>query len=257
MVEDRVIKSVGRTLDLLEYFDEVRRPVSVMEVARALGMPQSSSSALLRSMVARGYCDMDAATRRYAPTSRVTLLGSWIEAQLFEDGALIRLLNEVHEATGELVLLGALNGLTVRHIHALAAREADRPRTRRGTVRPLGRSGMGNLFMATLPDRQIGRLVRRLNAEERNPAYRIDLPALMDEIAIIRQRGYAVAIDKMETGIGGVNVLLPPLGRMGPMAVAVSTLSDIVAARHEMLFGLIRNAVCRHLRMDTPRIGPG
>ncbi|MBR0650097.1 helix-turn-helix domain-containing protein [Roseomonas terrae] len=256
MSDDRVIKSVGRTLDLLEYFDEVRRPVSVTEVARALGMPQSSSSALLRSMVARGYCEADMTARRYSPTSRVTLLGSWIEAPLFEDGAVLRVLNEVHDATGELVLLGALSGLKVRHIYSLAARQPGRPKTRRGTIRPLGRSGMGNLFLATFPDRQIARLVHRINAEERSIAYHIHLQTLMEEIAAIRRQGYAVALDKMEAGIGGVNVLLPSLGRMGATAVAVSTLSEIVAERHAALFALIRAAVRRNLQQDLPRIGP-
>ena len=96
MSPDRVIKSVGRVFELLELFDEVRRPVSVTEVARALGIPQSSTSALLRSMVTLGYCEVDATARRYVPTARVTILGSWLEAPLFEDGALIRLLNEIH-----------------------------------------------------------------------------------------------------------------------------------------------------------------
>jgi DNA-binding IclR family transcriptional regulator len=178
MVQDHVVKSAGRVLELLEFFDEIKRPATVMEVARALGCPQSSTSALLGSMVALGYCEKDAVSRSYLPTARVKLLGSWLDMPLFEDGAIIRLLNDLGDLTGEHVLLAALNGLQVRHIYTVAAREAGRPHIRAGTIRPLGGSGAGNLFLATRPDQQIASLVRRANAEERNPAYRIDLRTL-------------------------------------------------------------------------------
>lgn len=256
MLHNSVIKSVGRVFELLELFDEVRRPVSVMEVARALDMPQSSTSALLRSMVTLGYCEADATARRYLPTARVTILGSWLETPLFEEGALIRLLNEIHAQTGELVLLTSLSGLRVRHIYVLKAREANRPTKRAGTIRPLGRSGMGNLFLATFADRRISRLVRQINAEEANADYHIQPSALMAEIARIRERGYSVALDQMEIGVGGVNVLLPHMGKVEPMAVAISTLSGIVAERHEAFFAVIKNAVLRNLQQELPRIGP-
>jgi len=254
VTQEKIVKSAGRVLDLLEYLDDVRRPVSVMEVSRALGAPQSSTSALLRSLVARGYCKVDVVARRYLPTTRVSILGAWIDAPIFEDGAILRLLNDIHARTGELVLLASLTGLQVRLIYALAAQAPGRPQTRAGTLRPLGRSGLGNLFLSTFSDRQIGGLVRRINAEEGNRSYHVRPGALMAEIAVIRQQGYAVALDKVEAGIGGVNVLLPPLKGVEPMAVAVSTLSSIVAERHAAFFALIRDAVRRHLKQDLPPV---
>jgi hypothetical protein len=76
----------------------------------------------------------------------------------------------------------------------------------------------------------------------------------MAEIAVIRQRGYAVALDKMAVGIGGVNVLLPRMGRAQPMAVAISSLSDIIGTQHERLFELVREGVRRHLGSELPRV---
>jgi len=142
----------------------------------------------------------------------------------------------------------------VRLIYALAAQAPGRPRTRAGTLRPLGRSGLGNLFLATFTDRQIGGLVQRINAEESNRSYHVRPGALMAEIAVIRRQGYAVALDKVEAGIGGVNVLLPPLKGVEPMAVAISTLSSIVAERHTMFFALVRDAVRRHLKQELPPV---
>lgn len=50
-----VVKSAGRVLQILEFFDDVKREANVVEICRALGYPQSSTSVLLRSLVQLGY----------------------------------------------------------------------------------------------------------------------------------------------------------------------------------------------------------
>ena len=54
-MDNRTVKSADRVFDLLELFERVRRPLRVGEIAERLGVPQSSVSMLLRTMVARGY----------------------------------------------------------------------------------------------------------------------------------------------------------------------------------------------------------
>ncbi|HEY0182818.1 MAG TPA: helix-turn-helix domain-containing protein [Rhodopila sp.] len=256
MPAEAVVKSVGRMFALLEYLDDIKRPASTMEISRALAIPQSSTSALLRSLVMLGYCRQDAPSRTYAPTARVTLLGSWLSPPLVENGALIRMLHELSDRTGEHILLAALNGLLVRYIYTIPARQPGRPSIRTGTLRLLGRSGAGNLFLSTRPDSQIASLVRRVNASERNVVDRIDIRALMAEIAVIRTRGYAFTIDRLDPGVGGVNVLLPRFAQMQPMAVAISSASDIITAHHERLFALVGDASRRHLGLELPSIAP-
>src|SRR5262245_11133681 len=104
-----VVKSAIRTLEILEYFDEVRQPLNVVSVAVALGYPQSSTAALLRSLTAMGYLQYNLRQRTYAPTDRVPFLGSWISPSLFEDGALPRLMRSIEKRSGHLVVCAARN----------------------------------------------------------------------------------------------------------------------------------------------------
>ena len=48
------VESTGRVLAILEYFNTVRRSASEREIVRALEFPQSSTSALLHTMVDLG-----------------------------------------------------------------------------------------------------------------------------------------------------------------------------------------------------------
>ena len=61
------IKSAQRTLAVLEYFQTHRRAAAVGEIAAALGMPQSSTSMLLKSLLSLGYLEYTASSRRVAP----------------------------------------------------------------------------------------------------------------------------------------------------------------------------------------------
>src|ERR1035437_10867635 len=93
-MERNVVKSAARVLQILEFFDEVKRPTSVAEVAEHHGWPHSSSSVLMRSLVALGYLHYDPSERSYFPSTRVALLGDWIQDNRFKDGQLMRLMHD-------------------------------------------------------------------------------------------------------------------------------------------------------------------
>ncbi|MFD2580355.1 helix-turn-helix domain-containing protein [Novosphingobium colocasiae] len=88
MARDRnaLIKSGARVLDILELFDESTSSVTVMEVARALDLPQSSTSGLLDCLLQRGYLQREAPTRAFVPTARLALLGDWVQPARFRSG---------------------------------------------------------------------------------------------------------------------------------------------------------------------------
>ncbi|MEJ0045322.1 MAG: helix-turn-helix domain-containing protein [Rhodospirillales bacterium] len=120
-LDAKTIKSAERVLHVLEYFDSKRTKATVMEIARQLGYPQSSTSELLRCLVKLGYLNYDRFRRTYEPTARVPLLGAWVQPGLFRHGHLLPMLDEISRATGETVTLSSLVGLEVHYIHVVPA----------------------------------------------------------------------------------------------------------------------------------------
>ncbi len=84
-----VIKSARRVFEVLEYFDDVRRPASLHDIVSHFGYPLSSGYSLLKSIVAMGYLDYDKASRTYMPTMRVATLGHWVQDALFGDNRIL------------------------------------------------------------------------------------------------------------------------------------------------------------------------
>ncbi|HYD64011.1 IclR family transcriptional regulator [Azospirillum sp.] len=241
-----VVKSAGRILQILEFFDTVKRPASLMEIARALDFPQSSTSALVQSLVSLGYLGVDAETRLYLPTPRVTLLGSWID-EAISGGRIPRLMAELGEATGETIILAIANGLWVRYIHVVPATKPMRLHIHPGMTRPIAGSGLGNLLLSTYPDQEIPALVAAVNEQHRGEFVPVELPALMEELREIRRTGVSLSVDRISQGAGVVSVFLPrPAGRP-PLALGIGGLSSVISAERDSLVALMRDAILRHL----------
>jgi len=242
-VAQKTVKSASRALEILEYFDDVQRPATVMEVASALGYPQSSASALLRSLVNMGYLNYDRYMRTFLTSNRVALLGAWVNSEFFAEGAIISLMKELNEKTGDTILLAARNGLYMQYIHVIQATSAARLHVTLGTIRPLAASGAGYALLSTLPDDEIRRILMRINAD-RDPGQEvIAYTDLMEELRQVRSRGYAFTTDKVTRGGGMLAAPIPTPGGKPPMIIGIGGISEVMRAREaelaETLLGLI------------------
>jgi DNA-binding IclR family transcriptional regulator len=251
----KTVKSASRALEILEYFDDVQRPATVMEVASALDYPQSSASALLRSLVNVGYLNYDRHKRTFITSNRVALLGAWINSEFFAEGAILSLMKELNERTGDTVLLATRNGLYMQYIHVIQATSAARLHVTLGTIRPMAASGAGYAFLSTMPDDEIRRLLMRINADREADQAIISYADLMEEIGRVRSRGYAFTYDKVTRGGGMLAAPIPSPGGKPPMIVGIGGISEVMRARETELAQILLSHIGSHLgvRRDADR----
>lgn len=205
---DGVVKSAGRVLAILEYFDEVQRPLNVKEIIQHFGYPESSTAVLLRSLVRLGFLRHDRSSRKYLPTARVARLGAWVSRRLMDDENVLRFLADVHAATGETILLGVQNDLQVEYIHVLEANRPLRYSIKTGTMRPVLRSGIGWALLSTQSDDAVRRLLARA-AAARQGDESLDVDQVMQCIAETRAAGYAFSRHIVNRGVGVIAMPLP------------------------------------------------
>lgn len=239
------MKSARRVFEILEHFAARQRALSVVDVARRLGYPQSSASALMRTMTELGYLHYDAGARTYQPTARLPLLVGWIGQRLFREGRVVEVMNELSQATGETIILGAENGLQVRYIHVIEATGPLRLHSVAGSLRPYTRSAIGLALLGTHDDRQVGRIVRRLNSEEPDPARHVRLPELLARLAEIRMQGYALSTGGIVKGGGALAMVLPEQVNGTPLAVAIAGAEASVLANRDGWVAIMREAIGR------------
>jgi DNA-binding IclR family transcriptional regulator len=238
-------RSIKRTLEVLEFFDADHPAVSVSEISRELGYPQSSTSILLKSLMELGYLSYNQANRTYRPTARVALLGRGVQSYLFGDGSVMSVLEEISQRTGELVILAARAGSVVQYIHVIPATNAIRMHLRTGAVRPILGAAIGHLFLSALPKEDVDDEIERL--WHLSETQSITPKEVVKKIKDISAKGFALSTNTVTPGGGVVGVLLPGTYNGQRLAIGVGGVAEIITQNAENFVSVMKDAIRRHI----------
>jgi IclR family KDG regulon transcriptional repressor len=246
-----IIKSAGRIFDVLEYFEEVRTPLTLKTISEHFGLAPSSANNILKSLVLRGYLDYDRFTRTYLPTMRMATLGHWVWNALFGEGAVLDFMETLRDEVQETVTLGVQSDLWSQHIHVLPSPRPPAPFVTPGALRPLVKSGLGYLLLSVRDDDMIEILLRRANVEEPDRSRRVALPDLLAHVNEIRAQGYAYASHQVVEGATMVGKLLPGRYQGRVMAVCVVGPTDRLDEERERIVRALEIGMAK-LAADDP-----
>lgn len=247
MNSDSSIKTARRIFEVLEYFEEVKRPISLKELANKCDYPTSSAAAILKSMVNLGYLFYDSYNRTYMPTMRIAQMGSWLNTGLFGESAILEMVEFINQEIDELVSISTQSDLHAQYIHCVQTRKLVRFDIRPGDVRPLAISGVGRTLLSAHTDVEIARLLRRINASSA-AAERFELEPLMKIITGIRRDGYLFSKHTITPDAGVIAMPLPKrsFGRILVLGVGgpVSRLEE----NHSQIVTCMRQGIERFLK---------
>ncbi|MFZ5671301.1 MAG: IclR family transcriptional regulator [Pseudomonadota bacterium] len=238
--DQSIVKSAARTLEIFEYFDEVRKPAHIQDVALALGYPHSSTAALLRSLADLGYLDFSAEDRTFFPSIRVSLLGHWVGEEILPLRRIQQHMREIADQTQMTVVLGATSGAYCQYVRVIQGGAPIRYHVDPGARRCLARSTLGRVLLAQeAVDRRPSLISTALAAwdGEEVPA---NLAEIIRDVAQVAARGYA-----FNSGLVTPNaaMLAVPLTTSLParsLAVGVAAPKDQFQGRRPELLQIMR-----------------
>jgi DNA-binding IclR family transcriptional regulator len=245
--EGDVVKSVGRVFEVLELFDARRAPLSATEVERALRYPQSSTLALLKSMVRLGYLAFDRIDRSYLPTMRVAALGRWVDAAFHGEGRLAALVDELAGSTSETVCLSCQNDLSMQFTQVRLGGQGLILSVKPGDVVPLFESAIGLTALSARPDASIRKLAARMNRQARGQRPKVDLEAVLQRVRRIRAAGHGTGYGLHLRDIGALAWSLVPEGAPRPIVLSIGGPVARIREREAHLVKAVRAAIRCHL----------
>ena len=240
------IKSAARTLEVLELFQELRRPLRLKYIFERLNYPQSSTTSLLKSMVVLGYLNYDRPTRTYFPTPRVAALGDWISHYLYGEGHILNLMDEVFQRTNETVVLSSQNDIFIQHIRVLQPSHPYKVPPSEGTMRLLTHSAAGLVLMSQMPARTVEKLCRHINAYEQGRSKRIEINEINEQLAWIRREGYCLLAAFPFPEATGLAMPLPQGPHGTNLTLGVGGLNSRIARKRSEILGVMRDVIARY-----------
>jgi DNA-binding IclR family transcriptional regulator len=206
------MQSADRALSILGAFSDERPELGVSELARELGMHKSTASRLLATLEGRGL--VRRAGDRFVPGPELARLGSLASRGLALLPAAQPILVRLAEETRETVNLAVRQGDTVLNLHQVETAHFVGLTDWTGRTTPLHATANGKALLAW----GSGSAPTRLEAlTERTIVGSAELDA---ELERARRRGWAEAVEELETGLN--SAAAPIFDAAGDCVAAVS-----------------------------------
>jgi len=243
-VDEKTVKSAVRVLAIFEVFESERRGLTISELVERLRIPQSSTSTLMKSLLTKGFVEFDAESRRYRPSVRLAFLGNWVLGSTDIIARIHSLAQELSRRTGETILIGAENGLYMQYLSVIVSPHTLRIALHPGLMRPLHLSGLGLMLLSLKTDPEIGRVVRRFNAENQDrKLLRLSEREVLRMVEQARRQGWYETANLITEGAGSMATLLPLPRGQRPLAVGIGAPVERLQRRHDELQAALNGAV--------------
>lgn len=211
------VEALAKGLRLLSLFDEQRPTWRVTDLAEAAGLPMPTVYRMVMTLTSEGYLD-HLPSGDYRPGVRTLTLGTAALHSLDLVAVATPRLQRLGDATGETVNLAVLTGDRIIYLVRLRNSDLVTANIQVGSTLPAVTTSIGKLLLAYLDDAD---LAERITAEsftgQRGPNARTSLAELRDELALIRNQGWAVQDEELAFGLRSV---AGPVTRSGGRVVA-------------------------------------
>lgn len=235
-------KSATRALDILEYFAMVGRPLRAVDIAQAFDFHTSSTDQLLKTLVDSAYLIFDSGKKLYYPSPRLVNFGSWLSANYFGEDRICRLLQSVHEMSGNIVTLSIRYGAFMQIVDVIE------PLAQAGTIMkglrvPITESIIGTAFLAAHSDKEVIRIAGQVTTQTGRKLSVSELKELLKRVNATRSSGYVSGPAVVVAEPWALAVALPPPAFGMTMVLGLAGDKASVRSREEELVLIIKKNI--------------
>ena len=222
---DQLLGSVRNAARVLRAFTNADAELGVSELAARLGLGKSTVHRLVATLAAERLLDKDPATGRYRLGLALYELGTNVTEHVDLHQAALPVLTTLRHTTGEMVHVAVLDGLEVIYVERLESHHLMPIFRTVGHRLPAHWTSSGKVLLAALPRDDLLKRLAGVQLEARTARTITELPALLEELDKVAQRGWA---SNEQEGHEGVVSVGAPL--RGPDRRVIASVSVVGAS---------------------------
>ena len=192
--EKNIVQSAGKVFAVLRAFDVGHSELTISDVAGRAGLDRGTAFRLIHTLASLGYLASLPNSRRFRLTLKCLELGYAALNRAGLNGQAAPLLRELVPQHADAASLGALDGADVVYVERvqvdMARPDLDR---RAGSRTGAYASALGHAVLAWHDPIQARRILASTERVRLSERTLVDLDALMDRLASVRKRGYAIS----------------------------------------------------------------
>lgn len=219
-----LVSAAARALAIFETFAQEKRELSNSELARLLGLADSSCLDLVYTLHQLGYLTRNEQTRRYYPTAQLMTVAQQIGAEDPIVSGTLEALDYLAEETGETAYVGHMDGAAVKVVALKEGRYRLRHLLTINQRVALHASAMGKALLGMLSPEEATRLLTLRPLRKLTAATVVEPAKILNEVEFGRHRGWYETHSEGEPG-SDAYAISGMLGRV-PIAISISGPND-------------------------------
>jgi DNA-binding IclR family transcriptional regulator len=214
------LRSVTRALRSLELIGEAGE-LGVTELGRRLGVHKATASRLASTLAEHGFVERDPVTERYRLGFALVALAGSAMSNLDLVRTARPVLEDLAERTRETVNLGVMAGDAVVYLDQVTGTRSIVAVNWVGRRTPLHDTSNGKVLLAYANEADVERVLSR-PLERATPSTICDPGELREQLALVRERGWAQTLEELEEGLNAVAAPVRDAGGTVVSALSVS-----------------------------------
>ncbi len=247
--EKNANQSVIKLLLLLSSLSESRTPVRLQEIAAQINMPQATVLRYLNALIQEGYAFQDTLSGRYALTWKIAEIGDQIRAHMNLRSISGDIVNDLANKIDFGICLVVEQDMECVYLDCLYEPTAlSSPLVRIGKQTPLHATGSGKILLSAFTETELDYLIAKKGLPKLTEKTITTKAAMLEELARVRQQGYAFDDEECEEGLRCISV--PIYGCRQRLVAAISAFG----AAERICEQCIQNDILPHLKPAAEQI---
>ncbi|MBL8702622.1 MAG: IclR family transcriptional regulator [Alphaproteobacteria bacterium] len=248
-----ITTNLDRAIDVIEFLAEEAEGLRLSTIAERLSLPKSAVHRLLVPLCARGWAEQDAESGRYRLSLRLAVMGHRLLYATRLPDVCQPVLDRLARSSRELVRLTLVQDESLVWI---ASAQGAPPGlmyqpSMTGAVQ-LHATANGKAWLASLPERESARIVRRDGLARMAPRTLATFEDVVAELERTRARGWGLAEEEAEPGVAALAVAIAAIAPGDPTVGTVSIAGPVVRVtpqRYPELVEMLRAAAAELQRL--------
>lgn len=201
MPDKNPVQSAERIFQVLEALAK-NGPTSLTELGADLKLSKSTTHRMLNSLTVMGYVKKDEASGKYELTFKILEIAGRLLERVDILPIAHKYLDQLMKQTHETVHFVQRDGSSIVYVDKVESdANSIRMVSRIGLRLPMFCTGVGKAMLAEMPEKKVEEIWGRSKIKPYTEHTITDLDSLFRELALIRERGYALDNEENELGV--------------------------------------------------------
>jgi len=200
------VPAAARALAIFEIFAREKRELTNAELAKFLGVAESSCSDLVNTLIGLGYVNRAQQSRTLYPTSRLFFVASEVNTNDWRGAKIQQVCEALRDRTGESALCGTLGNRFVTVLAFAPGPDPLRYTRNRGDRISLHVSSLGKAILSKLPAEQVIKELGQQPYERLTPSTLTEPSDLVRQIEEFRNKGWVYLENEGSEGLASIAV---------------------------------------------------